>query len=79
MKDSKKRSKLRQDVIRKELLLIMSKLITVDEGVQEKIIGCWADGYITGLGHYKHRLDLHNKSMFGNIYDRIKMIEAKYK
>lgn len=78
MRDSKKRSKSRQDFIRNDLLNLMRNLISAGEGREEKIVGCWVDGYITGLNYYKHRLDLHNKSVLDNLSQRMEMIRKKY-
>lgn len=80
MKDSTRRSKSRQDIIRSDMLKLLRRLIIadVDGELSEKIEGCFADGFVIGLSYHKHRLDKHNQNVLTNISHRVEMIKRKY-
>ena len=78
MKDSKKRSQKRQDLIRNDLLVVLRNLVIASDEFSERVVGCWADGYLHGIRYYIHHLDLHNKCLFDNLYARLEITKEKY-
>lgn len=71
------RNKIRQDDIRCELLLMIRENL-VQTDIMEQVAGCFADGYINGMMHFRNRLDLHNKNLFSNLESQVKRIREKY-
>lgn len=80
MKKSTRRTRMRQDIIRSDILRLLRRVIVAEDSGEfaEKIEGCFSDGYVIALSYFKHRLDLHNKNVFDNLSKRVDMIKNKY-